>query len=233
MTPLVLLLIGLGLIIFVGVPILLLLNRKTFKNKVWIARQTGKSYSEVVWIEDFCRVVNKDGAWTIEFKKLKEKTRSVDGSLWSKLLNKKFQAKALKFDKTDWDSLDIRSNLMRGLFLYETTEGEFYPMQIDRKDDKNFTFRILSQDNRQFIITEIQGINDLTRNHKKELTLLWGIVIGIFVMAVVFFAALWWMGRMHDQNIITTMQACSGFLQSASSGNTSTYLNQFTSTLGG
>lgn len=233
MTPLVLLLIGLGLIIFVGVPILLLMNRKTFKNTVYILRQTGKNVSDFVLFDDKCRVVNKDGAWTIEFKKLKEKTRSVDGSFWVRVLSKKMKNKALRFEKDEWDRLDMRSHLMRGLFLYETSEGEFYPIQVERTEDKTFKFRVLSQDNRQFIITEIQGINDLTRNHKKELTLLWGIVIGIIVMAVVFFAALWWMGKMHDQNIINTMQACSGFLRDASSGTNTTYLNTLTSTLGG
>ena len=177
--------------------------------------------------------MNKDGAWVIEFEKLKEKTRSVDGSLWTKLLSPKYQKKALDYPRELWESLDLRSHLMRGLFLYETTEGEFYPMQVERKDDKSFVFKVLSQDNRQFIITETQGVNDLTRNHKKELTLLWGIVIGIVVMAIVFFSALWWMGKMHDQNIITTMQACGGFIRDAAAGNSSTYLNQMTGFIGG
>jgi len=225
---------GISLLLAGGV-IIIMINRKSYKNKVWIARQTGKDVADVIWIEDRCRVVNKNGAWVIEFQKLREKMQSVRGEWWSKLLKPSYQRKALKFDKNEWDSLNFRPNLIRGLFLYETTEGEFYPM-VPSKKDGEFLFKILDQDSKQFMISEIKDVNDLTRNTKQEVTLLWGIVIGIIVLGFVFFAGMWWQGHEHSANLAATAQLCASYTREViniTAGANPNYLNALTGVVGG
>lgn len=233
-SPMQLLVAGGGVLIFGGIGLIWFLNRKSFKNKVWVARQTGKAKEDVIWFEDKCRVVNKSGAWIIEFEKIKEKTRSIDGKFWTSLITPKYQQKALKFSKDEWDQLNMRTNLMRGLFLYETTEGEFYPMAVEHKDGR-FAFQILDQDNRQFMIEEIKDVNDLTRNHKTEITLLWGIIIGIVVLALVFFGGMWWQGHEHAANLAATAQVCASYTREMIniSASNAGYIGQLGNVLGG
>lgn len=224
------------LIAIIGVLFIILVTARSFKNTVWIARQTGTNINDVMWFSDKFKVNNTMGAWMIQFKKMKEKTKSIDGKYWTKFLLPKSVPKLLKFTKEDWDKQDMRSHLARGLFLYETTEGEFYPMNIERKEGGGFLFNVLDQDNRQFLINEIQSVNDLTRNRKQEVTLLWGIIIGIAILALVFFIGMWWQGHEHDQNIAASAAVCQSYayqVVNISSQHPNAFLNGLTGIVGG
>lgn len=217
----------------VFIVVIMVLNSKSYKNKAWIARQTGNNIDDVIWIEDKFRVVNKDGAWGIQFKRLKDRTRSVDGKFWTKLAGPK--AKSIYGTEDDWRADNMKAQIIRGLFLYETTEGEFYPMTIKHESGK-FFFGVLDQDNRQFVISETQAVNDLTRSKKQEITLLWGIIIGIVVLALVFFGGMWWQGREHNANLAATAEVCSSYAREVvniTSGGNPTYLSSLTQKLGG
>lgn len=212
-TPLLLLT---GAVVFgiLGGLVLVWLNSRSYKNTAHVARQTGQDPNDVIWYQDKFRVVNKEGAWIIEFKKIRERTRSVDGRWWTKFLKKSKHAKFLEFTPEEWQRHDMRAHVGRGLFFYETTEGEFYPMHITRLHNKRTGetrqgFSVLDQDNRQFVINEIKSINDLTRNRKKEVTLLIGIVVGIIALALIGVVAIWWLGHSHDVNVAQTARICS------------------------
>lgn len=219
-------LVGIIALMGVGAAFLYVLHRRSYKNKVHIARQTGNSVDDVVWFEDKFRVVNKDGAWRIEFQKLKEGTRSIEGKLWTKFVRGANQKKVLRIPKEKWEAFDMRKHIMRGLYLYETNEGEYYPMTIRRETGVGgFLFSVLDQDNRQFVITETQGVNDLTRDRKREHTQLLAIIAGLCVFGVVAVAAMWWMSRMHDQNVMQTAQICSTVAKNVVQGvNSSSFL---------
>lgn len=223
------------LIAIIGIVTIIFLTARTFKNTAWIARQTGQGTNDVMWFHDKFRVVNREGAWVIEFKKIKEKTKSIDGKYWTKFLLPKSVPKLLKYTKETWDTMNMRSHLARGLFLYETTEGEFYPMTIERKEGA-VLFSVLDQDNRQFLITGIQEVNDLTRNHKQEVALLWGVIIGIAVLALVFFIGMWWQGHEHDKNLAASAAVCQAYayqVVNITSSHPNTFLNDLTGMVGG
>lgn len=183
-------------------------NKRSYRNIAHIARQTGKDPNDVIWIQDKFKVRYLDGTWEIKFYKMKENTPSVQGNLWSKFLAPTQQSnKILQFKKETWDSIDMRRHLKRGVFFYETTEGEFYPMNIVA-DDKIFNFSTINQDNRSFVARETQNINSLTRNKNKEKLLLWAIIIGIIGLVVVGGILIYFQNKTHEENIQATAQLC-------------------------
>lgn len=181
------------------------INKKSYRNTVWIARQTGEEINDVIWIPDKFKVRNINGTWEIKFYHMKEKTPSIDGKLWTKFLPN--DGKILRLTKDQFDTLDLRRHLKRGLFLYETTEGEFYPLTI-RNDGKNVLFSIVNQDNRNFIMRETQDINNLTRNKKQEKLLLWAIIIGILGMVIVSGLIGYFQNKQHEENVQATVTLC-------------------------
>lgn len=185
----------------------IVLNNKTYKNNAIIARQTGNSPDDVVLIQDRFRVKNKDGFWIIQFKKLREKTSSVPGQFWTKFIPKKYETKVLKFKDDEWKTRDISRLIRRGILFYETNEGEFHPMSIEL-DDKGAKLHVISQDNRQFLINEIKDINSLTKNRFKEMLLLGAIILGIFVLAVIFILGIIYMKESAQESLSSSQQAC-------------------------
>lgn len=236
LSPIQLLIIGLCILFFGGI-ILFLATRKSYKNIVDIARQTGKDPSDVMWIRDTFRVVNKNGAWIIEFAKLREKTHSVDGKFWTKFLSPKSHKSVLSFTRDEWESMDMSRHLKRGLKLYETTEGEFYPITIEKQGGQ-FVFSVLDQDNRQFIINQTQAVNDLTRNKKQEVALLWGIVIGFVVLGIAFIAFMYFANKSYQGNLQTMANLCGSIYREMINtpgmiNQTNPYLGTLTHQLGG
>jgi hypothetical protein len=195
--------------IVIAIPFAILLfvlvRNNSFKNQTWIARQTGESIDDVVWVSDKFRVQNVDGVWEIRFKRIKEKTQSVDGRLWTKFIKKKYEGKVLKYPKDEWNTLDMRRHINRGIFFYETTEGELFPMTIKKPDGK-FQFSLVNQDNRQFVMRETQNVNALTHSKKNELRTLLAIIIGIVVLGVVFVAGGYWQNTQNTKNMQATQE---------------------------
>lgn len=203
------LIIILIIMIATGVPIALtmffFILKASYKNTAWIARQSGNDINDVIWIPDKFRVRPIDGTWQIQFQKMKEKTQSIDGKFWTKFLTKGMSKRVLTFSKDKWDSMEMRRHIRRGIFFYETTEGELFPMII-KKDEKEFTFSLVNQDNRQFIMREIQDINNLTRSKKKEMLAMIAIIVGILVLGLAFIIGGYWENNQHEQNIRTTAE---------------------------
>ena len=185
----------------------IVLNNKTYKNTTMIARQTGNSPDDVVWIKDRFRVRNRDGFWIIQFKKLREKTSSVPGKFWTKFIAEKQTNKILKFTDEEWKTRDISRLIRRGILFYETNEGEFHPMTIEYDRD-GAKLHVISQDNRQFLINEIKDINSLTKNRFKEMLLLGAIILGIFVLAVIFILGIIYMKESAQTSLGQSQQAC-------------------------
>ena len=185
----------------------IILNNKTYKNTTMIARQTGNSADDVVWIKDRFRVKNRDGFWIIQFKKLREKTSSVPGKFWTKFIAEKQTNKVLKFTDEEWKGRDISRLIRRGILFYETNEGEFHPMSIEY-DSSGAKLHVISQDNRQFLINEIKDINSLTKNRFKEMLLLGAIILGIFVLAVIFILGIIYMKESAQESLSSSQQAC-------------------------
>lgn len=154
----------------------------SFKNKVHIARQTGEAIGDVVWIEDRFKVSSIEGRWTIIFRKIPEKTNSLEGKFWTKFIKKQ---KSWVLDRDKWDKYQMSKLIQRGLYLYETSEGVFFPMQITREDaddgtkDGKISFKIIDQDNRMFLIEELKNNSELTKDRRRE-------IIGIVAVAVAF-----------------------------------------------
>lgn len=222
-------------VILIGIPTLLILNARRFRNEAIIFRQNGDEFNDVLIMRDKFAVQNIDGAWHIQFKKMREKTRSLDGKYWTTFVKRGKESVVLKYTRDEWANLNMSSKISRGLLLYETTEGEFYPMRIHEREGK-FEFSILDQDNRQYVISETQNINDLTRNRKKELTVLWGIIIGIVAIVVIGMGIMYFLNRAHDANIQQTASICQFFAreainQTVHAGNT--FIQDIAGNLGG
>ncbi len=151
----------------------------SFKFKVWIAIQSGEDTTDVIWMEDRFKVVNKEGRNTIIFRFQKDKSQSFGYKQWTKVLNKK-----IDFDESAWRGL--KKHLRRGLFLYKTTEGEYHPMEptILEKDKRGF--RVLPSDNRGFLIDQFQHINNLTLTSRKQIIALAMIIVGIVILSICF-----------------------------------------------
>lgn len=199
--------IAFGILLFATTFFAIFFNLKSYKNLTMIARQTGSAIDDVMWISDKFRVRNKNGFWIIQFKNLKEKTSSVPGSFWTKMIAKKYQKKVLQFKEEDWKGKDISRLIRRGIMFYETNEGEFHPMTIEKKDD-HVSLHVISQDNRQFLINEIKDINSLTKNRFKEMLLLGGIVLAIFVLAVIFIIGIIYLSEEAKAANVAGTQAC-------------------------
>lgn len=211
-----------------------LLHRKSFKNRAFIARQTGKDPSDVVWIEDRFRVRSDSGFWVISFLNMRERTSSVDGSFWTKFLQKKKSKKTLRYTKEEWHNQEISRQIQRGLFFYENSEGEFFPMRIEESAGKK-VFSVVNQDNRQFLIQEIKDINSLTRSKKHDMMMLGGIIVACLVLALIFIFGIIYMSESARDTLVQSQTQCIEYwrqINNISQGNP-TFLSQVTTTVGG
>ena len=185
----------------------IVIYNKSFKNRAIIARQNGKDVDNVIWIEDKFRVRMKEGHWFIQFKKLREKTNSISGEFWTRFIKKKKTPTALEYTPEEWKGLDLSKLIQRGVFFYETNEGEFHPMSISGKEGK-YGFNVMSQDNKRWLANEIKDINSLTRNKNKDMLLLGGIVLAILILGIVTIFSIVYMKETTQTAQITSQQAC-------------------------
>lgn len=153
----------------------------SFTYPVWIARQAGKNIDDVIWFQDKCKVRNKQGVHTIIFRRQISKSQSFTGDLWSRF----FKKKGVKFDDKKWKSLNMTKHLQRGLFLYQTSEGEFHPMKVAQKNEE-VEMRILTQDNRMFLMNQTIEANELTLSKRQQMMVYGAIIVAFIALAVVF-----------------------------------------------
>lgn len=232
-TPTVILFIATAAFAIIAMIFFFVMYKKSFRNTAMIARQTGKEVTDVIWIKDKFRVKSVDGAWVIQFWNLREKTQSIQGNLWQRFL--KNDSKTLKFTKERWDSSDLSKHIQRGVYFYETTEGEFFPMQI-KMDDKNPSFNVLSQDNRMFLINEFKNINNLTRNRKMELVTLGGIIAACLVLCVIFIFGIIYLNEASKRSEAAQSVDCANYARAVfnlTQGTQATYLDTIRGTVAG
>lgn len=151
----------------------------SFTHKVWIAKQSGRDESDVIWVEDKCKVKDEKGQHVITFRGHKGASPSFPGEFWTKV----FKLKAAKVTDEDWPF--VRKNIGRGLYLYQTTEGEFHPMRIVSEGTRK-GFKVLSQDNRGFVIRSLSDNNELTLSGRRQM-FIYLAVAGVFIVLVVAF----------------------------------------------
>jgi hypothetical protein len=181
MTPVIWWVVGIvgGL---VGVPAIIayFLWEISFNYKVQIAKQVGKDPNDVVWVNDRFKVREKMGVHTIIFRNQLSRTPSVPYRFWSKYTNKQ-----LKYDEEQWKKLDLSSLLKRKLFLYQGLEGEFRPMEIVYENNQ-MQWRILSQDNRRWVVSKLREEHEFTLSKKQQLIIYASIVIAFIILAICF-----------------------------------------------
>ena len=200
-----------------GGALIFLMYKSGFKNTAWIARQTGPSPDDVVWIPDKFRVRNDNNMWIIEFLHMRERSPSFEGKFWSKFLAPAVQKKLLKYTKEQFDVLELRKHIRRGIFFYESAEGEFFPMQVgafvDENGNKVKEFKVLTQDIRQFVIQETQRIVMKTTNPNKWNTSIIAVVIVFGILAISFFGAMYWMNENNKASLQANAQVCSSYTE--------------------
>lgn len=198
---------GIIILIFFTIIFAIAMYRKSFRNACEIARQTGSSPDDVIWIRDRFRVKNKNGFWVIEFLGLKEKTGSIEGRFWTKFIQKKYTNKVLRYTEVEWKTRDLSKLVQRGIKFYETNEGEFHPMSINF-DGEQAKLHVISQDSRQFLINEIKDINSLTKNRFKEMLLMAGAIVACFILAIIFIIGIIYMKESAQTSLASSQQAC-------------------------
>jgi len=174
-----------GAFIFIPALVWFIWWNKSFVHKMWIAKQSGKEVTDVIWIEDKFKVVDKGGEHIIILKRHHGKTPSFKGEFWAKVF--KVKNTVINIDSSEW-TVHLRKHLGRGMFVYQSTEGEFHPMSIlEAKGDLGF--KILPQDNRGFIIRSMSQTNELSLNSHKQM-IIYLAIVGAFVILVIAFV-LW------------------------------------------
>jgi hypothetical protein len=177
-----------------------------FKNVAHIARQTGENIDDVIWIKTRFKVVYHNGIWKIHFRHLREKTLSVEGKFWTKF----GKSKILQMSETEWKSRDMTKLVQRGLYLYETSEGVFYPMKIEITD-KKAGLRILDQDNKLFLINEIANIDMLTKDNQRMMVTIIAIIVGIVILGAVFFGGMYFLNKSSTEGMRQNAAVCSSY----------------------
>lgn len=199
-----------GLIIIACV-IAFILYQLSFKNRAFIARQTGNSTDNVIWIQDKFKVVRKDGYYFIKFKNLRMKTANVEGKFWTKFFKPKDVPKELKMDKEEWESREMSKKIQRGIYFYENNNGQFFPMSIEFKEH-SANFNVLDNDNTRWLANEIKEANDLTRNRGKEILLLALAIVCVVVLALVFIFGIIYLNETGARAISVNQEACTGYI---------------------
>lgn len=204
-------------IIFISVVILafitgFIIYNSTFKNVARIARQTGKDDNSVIWVTDKFKVINKDGEWHIKFKNMRVKTQSIDGNKWTTFFKPKDVAKELKMTKDEWANREMSKKIQRGLILYEDNHGELKPMEIVKTNKDGVELKVLGQDNRRWLVTEIKEINSLTRNRKQDMLYLLAFIVCALVMGVVFIFGIIYMNEQGTKALSANQEACTKYI---------------------
>jgi hypothetical protein len=199
---------GLGLIL-VAMLIIFILWDRGFKNRVLIARQTGRSVDDFILIPDRFKVVLRGGAYIIQFRSIKPRAPSVEGSYWVKFAGKK----AIKLTQQEWETRDMRKLIQRGLILYETTDGLFYPMKVQERAGE-LGFSIMDTDTRMFLADTIEKNHALTKRSIAEILAQIAIIAGIVIMIVGFIVGYIYINKVGQENIQLSAQVCSEYARS-------------------
>ena len=171
-------LLAIGLFIVIPALIAWFIWEKTFRYKCFIAKQTGNDPDNVVWFEDKFKVLQKEGYYRIIFRRQISQSQSFPGELWSKF----FRNKSIKFDNNRWMHLNIPKHIARGLFLYQTTEGEYHPMRLERDG----VMKTLSQDNRAFLVHQFKKSAELALTPRKQIIAIAAVIGGIVILGICF-----------------------------------------------
>ena len=155
---------------------------KSFIHTVFIAKQSGRDVSDVLWVRDQFKIIERNGVHVIAFKRHKGKSPSFSGDFWCKV----FKNNGISIDDDVWKKISMPKMIGRGLFLYQNTEGEFHPITLSI-GSHHPEFKVLTQDNRAFIVQGLRETQALTLTAKKQVIAIVAVVIAILVLAVLFF----------------------------------------------
>jgi flagellar basal body-associated protein FliL len=229
------------LIVFVIVAILaavvLLFHRASYKNRAIIFRRTGNNMADYLIYQDRFRVNFEDGVWVIKFLRLSEMTKSVDGRFFVRFFRPKYQKVLFKVPREEWDRLDFSDKIQRGLVLYETREGHYFPMKIKEQESFAEFETDFSQDNRNFLANQTIQAANLTRNKRQDKLILMALIIGSLVLGAITIAAFYFLQRNAQSNVIQSAMVCSEYARSiinvTTSGSPHFLDNIIAGTLGG
>lgn len=186
----------------------LIMYFKSFKNHVMIARQTGSDPTNVIWVSDRFKVVDKDGYYRIIFLKRRVRTSDADGKLYTLFFKKKPQG--ISITKEEWLMKDMSKLVQRGLFMYETNEGQFFPITMEVNNGAKF--QVLDQDKRRWITEEIKDIHELTRNRTKDILLLTAAIVACVVLALTFIFGIIYLNEQATKTQGTVQGACMAYI---------------------
>jgi hypothetical protein len=184
----------------------------TFRNRAIIARQTGESVDSVIWVQDRFKVKSQKGEWIIVFKTLRMKTAGAPGRLWTSFSKDKEIPRELRLTPEEWKTNEMSKKIQRGLFLYESSEGELSPMGITLDEHGRRHFKVFTQDNKRWLINEIKDINDLTRNRTKDILLLVAGIVAIAALAVIFIFGIIYMNEQATKSLAINQGACTAYI---------------------
>lgn len=193
----------------------------SFKLPVTIYQQTGNGLDQCIIKQDKFKVKNKRGAFVIMFRGTRGRSPSFPGEVWQQY--------------------DMKGKIKRGLSLYMTTEGEFHPLAVTaslipriKRDEQGAIVRdaegkamyeqvlqaslkILSQDNREFIMNQTVEITKLTMTSRERLMTIGIVAIAAIIIAAMVIISIIYLSDMAN-NICNLAPSTGGFVQQNSSG---------------
>lgn len=157
----------------------------SYKYQIHIARQAGTDPKDVIMHEDKFKVVQRGGKLYIKLKRMRLSMPNIDYSKWAK-----FSSRAIEVGVADsegrvkynegWNNL--RDRLNRGLYVYMSDDGQFFPMVITAPGE----FTVLDQDTRNFIVDELVDVNNVALTGKQKAAMVIGIGFAVIVLAGLF-----------------------------------------------
>lgn len=157
-----------------------------FNYRVEIIKQVGKDPNDVIRVRDRFKVRQKNGVHTIIFRNQmrttwsREETPSIPFRYWTKYLKKE-----IKYTDDQWNNMDLSRSIKRGLLLYQSTEGDYRPIEF-AYDKEGVKAKILSQDNRRWTVSKLREESEFTLSKTQQLIVYGGITIAFIIMGVAF-----------------------------------------------
>lgn len=170
----------LGAIIFIPALIWYAWWEISFNLKVQIFKQVGKDPNDVIRVQDRFKVRQKNGVYTILFRNQLSNTPSPPFMYWTKYLPKQKE-----YTEEQWKSADFSRQIKRGLMLYQGTEGDYRPLEFV-KDGEHTKAKILSQDNRRWVMSKLREESEFTLSKRQQLIIYGGIIIAFIVLGIAF-----------------------------------------------
>lgn len=164
---------------------------KSFVHRVHVAIQTGTDPTDVVWKSDRFKVIDQGGYNLIVFKFMKGGARAPTGDRWTKFL---IGDKTVADVSNLWKTHNMPNLIQRGLFLYRNLEGQFRPMAIQADG----TFKVLSEDNRAYLIRKNTEAQRLLMTGKQQLIAVVIVVVALLVLGIAFVMVLVYLGQVFS-----------------------------------